>query len=444
MSCVGTRWIASALATSGMLALILLLAPDAGADVIVVEPRGGDGAALLQAAIDSALDADVLLLKPGDYVGAGLPALTISGKSLTLMADAGPGRLDVRAANVDNLPAGGLVLRGLRFAGPQVDPGGSPLHTGATLDIKGNGPESVLWLEDCEVIGAADVSFTGGTGFISGSGPTGLHLRHDPGGGVALVAVRSTIRGAQGGEDVELLLGTGGNAVGIHIADASFFECSLLGGDGSDSAVPFLLAPAHGGDGLTVGDGLVFASGTTLLGGATGDNSVQAVVSGAGLRLVLASSHAWLRGCTVEAGLNLAPFGTQSADIIAPAGHVETYPAAPRSVSVPALLREVTTTTVTVNGVSGDLVGVLVSTNSRWQAPIPGLQGTPIVDLGAAADLLVGVITAADGSLEVPLTVPRLPAGVEVIRLFAQGVFVGADGTTLGSGSAFCWISASF
>lgn len=53
-----------------------------------------------------------------------------------------------------------------------------------------------------------------------------------------------------------------------------------------------------------------------------------------------------------------------------------------------------------------------------------------------------GAITVADGSLAVLFTVPALPLGLDAQRIFAQRIFAGTDGVTLGSGSASCWIAA--
>ena len=418
-------------------ALVLVLSAAAHAGIVVVDPAGGDGAAALQAAVDSAHDGDVLLLEAGDYVGSGLPPLTISGRSLTIVADTGLAPLPVRAIKVDALPVGGLVLRGLRIAGPQFLSLSDP-HAGASLDIyTGAGaPPSLVWVEDCEIVGAADSPASD-----PNQEPTAVSLNGSLGSTAgALVAVRSSLVGAKGG--MTAVSGVGGRGVSLQPSgdcEAALFECTLVGGDGGDAAA-YVFA-ADGGTALFIGSGQAYAAATSMLGGGSGANSLQSAASGAGLDLLFPWTQAWLRGCQVEAGPALSAAGIPSPDVAGAADKVQVFAAVPRSVALPAVLRELEPAAISIHGLRGDLVGLLVSPAAQYAAPLQGLQGPLLVDVAQAPELLVvGSIAAADGSLQVPFVMPRLPVGVDVLRLFAQGVFAGTDGVTLGSGSAFCWI----
>jgi hypothetical protein len=95
--------------------VLVLLAPPARADVLVVDASGGGDFSSLQAAIDAALDGDVLLVRSGAY-----GALTVDGKALDVFADSGALVRVSGSSTLRNLPAGGaLVLSGIEFDGGQ-------------------------------------------------------------------------------------------------------------------------------------------------------------------------------------------------------------------------------------------------------------------------------------------------------------------------------------
>src|SRR6187399_1919488 len=100
------------------LVLPALLAAPLRADVIVVDPHGGPGAALLQSALDTAQDGDILVLHPGDY--ASPEAFDIGSTSLTLVAEPAGSvtlpRLETGLSHPTH-PAR-VVLRGLRLVAP--------------------------------------------------------------------------------------------------------------------------------------------------------------------------------------------------------------------------------------------------------------------------------------------------------------------------------------
>lgn len=425
------------------LALLVCLPPTAArAGVHVVDPGpGADGAALLQAAVDAAQDGDVILLKAGDYVGSGLPPLGLAGKSLALMADDGLAPLAVRSANVNSLPGGGVVvLRGLRFAtaSEATSTGGPVLHQAASIDIVGDGPSSLCWIEDCEVLGADEL-----LGGVNGLGLTGLYLQAVPGPGVGIgtdvVAVRSLFRGAQGNTGI---FGAGGHGAYIEGGSAAFLQCTLLGGDGNAAAFP-TLSKADGGHGCYALFSWLYVSGSTFQGGAEGLDSPQATVSGSGLQLLFAISEGWLRDTSLQAGAVQGASGTQGPALVNPAQDIVFFPAASRALSVPALCHEGSAVVVKATGVAGDLAALLLSAEPQWGFPIAARQGPLLLDpLTVVGPILLGAIRSADGVLESTFSVPSLPPGLDAQLLFGQGLFAGSDGVTLGSGSASCWIAA--
>jgi len=64
----------------------------------------------------------------------------------------------------------------------------------------------------------------------------------------------------------------------------------------------------------------------------------------------------------------------------------------------------------------------------------PGSFGTPVV---------VGVLPGPDGQLSLPLSSGLLPPGMDALTMFAQGLFVDADGRSLGGASAITWVAAA-
>ena len=76
---------------SARLGLLVLataaLAPLAEAGVIVVDPAGGDGSALLQAALDDATNGDIVVVRAGTYALPASERYVVAG-GVTLVADA--------------------------------------------------------------------------------------------------------------------------------------------------------------------------------------------------------------------------------------------------------------------------------------------------------------------------------------------------------------------
>ncbi len=169
-----------------------VLAGAANAGVIVVDPGGGPGGgALLQAAIDGAVDGDILLLRAGDYSDQDV---TLTGKRLALVNDAGGLEVTLRRLTV-TLPSGGgaVLLRGLTSSPPAVD-----TTAGAALSVTGTFATTTfaVWIEDCVA--------TGGQAGVDGSGglPTfaysGIVLAFVP----RAVVIRCTARGADGFDEI--------------------------------------------------------------------------------------------------------------------------------------------------------------------------------------------------------------------------------------------------
>src|SRR5262245_18147450 len=129
------------------LLLVACLAGAVRADVLVVDPQGGPGGALLNATLAGAQDGDILLLKPGDYTDA---EVTAAGKLVSLVADAGGAQITLRRLVVTpSFHYGTILVRGIR-AEPLPVPASlaSGLIAGGTFETP-----TTFWLEDCTVFG---------------------------------------------------------------------------------------------------------------------------------------------------------------------------------------------------------------------------------------------------------------------------------------------------
>lgn len=410
--------------------LCSLLAGPARADVIVVDPQGFIGGHLLVQAIGDANDGDIILIRPGDYVTLHVSPYELGDKSLSLVADAAGAPIVLPGVAVTNLGSGrSILLRGLTLQRP-VGAGGF------LAALRVSAAEGVVTAEDCTITGA--------------DGPTDNPLLPPDVGVSALDAgrvalVRCTVRGgnsAPGGPGLATFALPGSAGVWVQDSLVALFDCEVIGGRGGDGNAIHLLSP-DGGHGVRLVQGHVVVSGGELRGGDEG-SSTLAAKPGSGLMGGLGPPYeeARVRGATITAGA-VTGAGTPVADIALPTGSVVDFPAAARSLSLPAPLRELEPAALTFGGLQADLVLVLGSAQPAWVLDDIH-QGVQVVDATSVLAVLVATITSPDGQLSVPFTTPRLPASVVGgTRLQLQAVHFGIDGVTLGAPTAAVWIDAA-
>src|SRR5262245_62027669 len=121
----------------------------ARANVVVVDPAGGDGSGPLKHALQTAADGDIALLRNGDYTLL-VPndRYVISGKGLTLTRDTGVPELTLPALLVSNIPFDRtVVVRGLKL-GPSYPDAAAGLPGLEVLNSSGT-----VLAEDCALQG---------------------------------------------------------------------------------------------------------------------------------------------------------------------------------------------------------------------------------------------------------------------------------------------------
>jgi len=267
------------------LLVLVVLAGAAQAGVIVVDPNGGSGGgALLQAALDGAVDGDILLLRAG---GCSDQGLTLSGKRPALVNDAQGLEIALRRLNV-TLPTGDgtLLLRGLTLSPPALD---TTAGAGLFVSVSFATTTLAVWIEDCVATGGlADVD-----------GPAGLPTFAHPGIVLAFVPrvtiIRTTARGADGFDEVPQVDPATAGAAGLHATLGTIIvhESSFTGGHGGDGTGGFF--GTNGGPGLAIEPAVVTIMGGALQGGDEGESNPATTTPGPGLQ-VGSSATAWIRG----------------------------------------------------------------------------------------------------------------------------------------------------
>jgi len=410
--------------TSFVMALLGVLAMGglaAGSGVIVVNPDGAPGAPLLQAAIDAAQPGDIVLLLEGDYTGQ---TIAIIDKSITLQAEAGTRPQVNGMATSSNLLDTTITLRGLQIL-PSAD-GKSSCALGSNTRT---------WIEDCTVKGTSAGVFFGPTPAVATSG-------------FALVLfVRSLVRGGDGldatlGPQGELVLATAGGTATSAVSGAFVLQATeAVGGDGGDGPNDTGLV-VNGGHGLTAVFASISLMGASLSGGDEGDDNAASNKPGAALSgFVGQLDH---RGTTFTAGM-IQGIGTPTNPIVASVFKpIVEYPATVRSWELSSPVRELHVATASVHGEVGDFAWVLVSPNVAFKS-LPGKQGTLVLGLQPEPAMIpIGLVTDPGGQLDLGLTMPRLPVGIDGMVLYTQLSVVSAQGEALlGTGSAIVWLSAT-
>ncbi len=199
--------------------------------------------------------------------------------------------------------------------------------------------------------------------------------------------------------------------------------------------------PAQGGIGVDCRSSTLFASGSSLTGGDTGDWQVLSPQDPTASGLVVRNdSDVQHLATTFEAGGGLAPPGTPI-DSSGTPSTIEDLDDVHRALQIPAAIRELSQIQVSYSGEPYDLVLVRVSSKPDWslEASLNGVQ-----HLGAPTfDLVLGA-AGSEGTLDVTLLSPRLPPGVDAATAFAQPVVAEFGGALrLGAPSSIVIVDAS-
>jgi hypothetical protein len=390
------------------IALVLLACTPAAfaGNVLVVGPLPTQ-LAEIQAAVDAAVDGDVILVKSGSYATFSVP-----NKELTITADAGQVVSVVGAIRVRNLAAGRtVVVSGLRADGLAV----------ANNAVTGNGFFATncagsIRVQDCwlrgyvgagsnlpcpmtaragaELHGCADIAFLRCTlvgselldRYLAGSPGQSDDSRMGPGltaEGSAIAFHESTVRGGFGGtwcntgypDGVD-----GGHGAVVHSTSLFASRSQFLGADGEDSNGAWVYA-GWGGNGLMVYGFAPRLLECTLQGGDGGVNP---------------SSGGFCAVCQGEDGV---PYQGPAPQTLAGTARI---------LAGSTVARESTALALTVTGPPGDLasLGIRFDTGFVWSAPQFGVQ---LLSPPPRQVLILGTIPAS-GVLTTSIDLPAIPS----------------------------------
>jgi len=404
-----------------LITLLLFASPLASQTLVVVDDDGPADHATIAAALTAAPDGAVVLVRAGTY---GASAAVVTGKSLTLVADAGAS-VDFTGENLtvqDLTGSQTFTMRGITLRSSFSEP---------ALVI--DGCEGAVFVDDCEI----DMSFVP------------FHL--DPVGIVArdsdsvVFSNCEIIGGAQLG-------GPGGTGMRLEDSTVHLFHCEVSGGLGRSAGLdqngeP---VPAEGGDAIELDGGFLFATLSTLQGGrgslignVFGCPGGVSGDGGNGLLLQGASPNAELLEVALIGGLPGEIVGGPGGCLPGLAGEpsvvlngsLASTPADERSLSFDAPVAPGAPVQLDFVGEPGDFVWYLVA-DGPAALFVPLLRGTLAIDLASFSSFAVGFLDGT-GTASVAPNAPPLPVGAGAYRLVIQALFLDTLGDfTLGTPGA--------
>lgn len=402
----------------------LLAAGLAGAShaqsVLVVDAAGGGDFETLPSAVEAAVDGDVLLLRAGTY-----DPLVVTGKSLTIEAEAGASVIVSETLHIENLaPTQSVTLRGL-----DVDASAADVAFAGSFD----GCMGPVLVQDCTFDGSGGPLVSGGLFVVDCTS-------------VVLSRVRSTPTLTAGGSF--------GRAGVFAVSSAVYaYECVLTGSDGLET----FTGPIPGANGVTLFSASLFASGCLLTGGDGGNGNFTVFGctdggdGGDGVELGGTSpSTAYLLdnaatggtpgtsgGPACSAGVPGQPFR----DVL---GTTTVLAGASRSFTTASPVREGQSYQETFQGPPGEVAAGAFSFSLVNGVLFPGFLGAVHIAPGGF-NLFRGTIPAG-GTLVASTTVPELGLGFDAVVIYEQAVFIdpGTLDVFLGPPAATALLDDSF
>ena len=414
-------------------AALVSLAAAASAGVIVVDFAGGGDFTTVQAAVNAAAEGDTILIEPTACSFCTLSGFVVNGKSLTIVADttAPPYAVPYQPILVWNLqPGQHVVLRGLRVAGT------TPAE-GAAIWLLDNAGS--VWIEDCDLTGSLGQGDAPFLCAVTADVPGGAGVEAD--GCAAVTIMSSTLHGGAGGNayldpnglHFNFQATDGGPGLLAKDSQVAVYASALIGGVGGSGHL--CAEQADGGFGAVAESSMVLVAGCTVTGGVQGAGP-PAGAPGGGLRSDGASSYELL-----DTGVAAAPGGVTFDT--AP-GTLTTYSGVARVFQATSPLREGQAGTLSIQGVQGDFVGFFWAFNSGF-LPKPVYQGWFLLNVGfVSGPYLIGAIGSPTGEWSIPFVAPNLPPAAQAQTFLLQAYFAYPGGATLGSGTAFTLLDASF
>lgn len=423
-----------------ILALAAASAAPAAAGVLLVDSMGGGAFTTIQAAVNASADGDIVLVKIGNYA-----PFMVGDRAIAIVSDSIGGAHVNGTIHVAGLSAGktvvldGLVAKGVystnepngyglrvfgcaghvraqncSFTGSNGNP--NPLFNCTAVGIV-KGWDGAL-AENCSDVGFTRCVLQGGNASnlfefpeCDGDPQTG-----DPGGNGlraknSIVSVYDGLSAGGAGGTAWYYGGAGGAGIALDGASLVASAGTMKGGNGGSAWDYFgLPMPGGGAAGLAIDSTSV---GRTL--GAT----FQSGVGGQSLA-------------------GTAP----SAPPVFSAGTYVVLPGSPKNFLAPAVLREMQSDNLQIQGNAGETAFLFLSigTDATWA---PSLKGMLLL---SGASLLgpygFGTLPGS-GSILAPIVGPNLPASVLGAEIWMQMVVAGPGGGTLSAGKHVTLLDAS-
>lgn len=408
-------------ATSLFLASTALAPLAAAVDVLIV---GAGGYPTIQAAVDLAQEGDVVLVRGGGG------AFTITGKSVSVIADLGGVQAGVGRVVVQGLaPGQTVVLRGLSAYALNQEPLLATGNAGAVRVLESKfvcqGTLAGSGGPGARIDSSADVALVG-CDVRGGTGTPGINQGPYPGRtglittGSRIALHDTRIEGSWGGSSTQITGNWTGGAPGGAGLEATGTELVIVGsrihgghggGGHSVSTCGGYSWPTAGGGG---GDAL------RLIGTSTANLLDAALLPGTG-------------GTGGSAPCGPAQDGVDGDAVEGAPGASTTIPGSRRALEVDAPAHEGEAVALAFHGVAGDQAILVVSDANAWSFE-PLLHGSLLL----AAPLRrvpLGVVPGS-GTLDQTLTVPELGTGVAGRVQHAQAIGIDLAGERWLSGPA--------
>jgi hypothetical protein len=383
---------------------LALLVPTVHADVLLVSAAGEPGAFVnLAAAVTAAVDGDIILVKQG----TGGPAVTVSGKAITI-AGFDPANPPFLAKLIlEGVPAGKtLVVSDVVLS-----------TTSGGVIVRDNA--GTVWAHGCN--------------WNTGTGGTGLVVENTN----LLVLSGSIVRGGY----------AAGLGLQVEASNVALFDTVVRGGDG---AVGFSIG-LDGGTAAAVLTGTLRTMGGEIRGGDGGytdDKSHCGFPGDGGTGLIVSAGAFAARGPDTELVGGLQGFafsgcsgGNPQAGLPS-VGDVADLEFRSQFAALPGVLREGEAASLALSGTPGAGPIVLIALDAQL-GPIKPAQMPVLVSLAAPVLVFLPPL-GPDGTDNIHFLTPNLPAGVENLRFFVQGVFLIGGAKAFGGGAATSIVDSAF
>ncbi len=391
--------------TAGCLALCAALA---SANVTILGKPGSY--ATIQAAVDAAVDGDVLLVEPGTYTG-----FTIDDKALSVIALPGPAVNVNSACQVINLAFDRTVL----LAGLKVTGQNSSYGTVPALELTSDAGH--VRLQGCTFKGGLNTSdygsLPGGHGVLATN-----NLR--------IVMTQCTLQGGGGGQPSGYPPKPGGDGLQSSSSGIALFDCTLKGGKGSEETYP---SGGTGGNGFRIDGYGMFVSGCTISGGNGGGGDYIGCATGGdgGHGLLINGALAQVLDTTTQGGgggnFGFCGPGGPGQAIFNNGGTLVQIPGTARKLTGPTETSDNSGAQFVFTGQPGDRVWLLHSSQPGFIF-IPALHAAVAVPVPFKVNVTSAGTIGASGSLIALLSIGNLVGRQSGWIWFLQGLCIQPDG----------------